>query len=90
MDSLIELFQYAHERVKTAWYCGLDMVPKDKLDIIQYLDYLKVGHYDQDLGALDSFTTNQRFYKIKHLGDDICCEEDSTYLFNNKNKINED
>lgn len=65
IDSLIELFMYAHQRIKTAWYCGLDMIPKNKVGIIQYLDFLKVGRFDLDLGPINEKTTNQRFYKIK-------------------------
>lgn len=67
IDALIELFQYACRHIKTAWYCGLDFIPKDKCGIIQYLDYLKIGHYDQDLGGLDSPSTNQRLYAIEHI-----------------------
>lgn len=65
IDSLTELFMYAHQRIKTAWYCGLDMIPKDKVGIIQYLDFLKVGRFDLDLGPINEKKTNQRFYKIK-------------------------
>lgn len=65
IDSLIELFIYAHKRLKTAWYCGLDMIPKDKIGILEYLDFLKVGRFDLDLGPINEKTTNQRFYKIK-------------------------
>lgn len=89
IDSLTELFQYAYKKVKTAWYCGLDLIPKSKLGIIQYLDFLKLGHYDQELGALDSITTNQRFYKIEHKGNGEYNNIDLTYKFNTKNK-NED
>ena len=64
IDSLIRLFMYAHQRIKTAWYCGLDMIPKDKKAILDYLDYLKLGHYDHELGGLDSPTTNQRLYQF--------------------------
>lgn len=84
IDSLIELFQYAHRRVKTAWYCGLDLVPKDKLDILQYLDYVKIGHYDHELGGLDSPTTNQRFFKLHTLPNDIISKEDITHQFQKK------
>ena len=65
IDSLTKLFMYAHERVKTAWYCGLDMIPKDKVGILECLDFVKLGHYDQELGGLDSPTTNQKFYKVE-------------------------
>lgn len=89
IDSLTELFQYAYKRVKTAWYCGLDLIPKSKLGIIQYLDFLKLGHYDQELGALDSPTTNQRFYKIEHKGNGEYNKIDWTHKFLKQNKGNE-
>lgn len=66
IDSLIELFQYAYKKVKTAWYCGLDLIPKGKYGILQYLDFLKLGGFDLDLGPINERTTNQRFYKIKN------------------------
>lgn len=84
IDSLIELLKYAHGRVKTAWYCGLDMVPKDKLDILNYLDFLKLGHYDQELGGLDSPTTNQHLFKVEHVKDSYPKLEDITYLLQKK------
>ena len=71
IDGLIELFMYAHKRIKTAWYCGLDMLPKDKKGIMFYLDYLRLGHYDAELGGLNSPTTNQCFYKIYPDGDGV-------------------
>ena len=90
IDALTELFQYAYKRVKTAWYCGLDFIPKGKYGILQYLDFLKVGHYDSELGGLDSPTTNQRFYKIEHQGDGSYYQHDLTYLFNKQNKQNKE
>ena len=81
IDTLIELFMYAHKRVKTAWYCGLDMLPKDKLGIMQYLDWLKLGHFDIELGGLDSPTTNQRLYQIEHQGDGNYWQTDITHKF---------
>lgn len=90
IDSLTELFMYAHKKVKTAWYCGLDMIPKDKMGIIQYLDFLKLGHYDQELGGLASLNTNQRFYKIEHQANGDYWQSDLTYKFQKQNKANED
>jgi anaerobic ribonucleoside-triphosphate reductase activating protein len=69
---------YAHKRVKTAWYCCLDIIPKDKLGIMQYLDFLKLGHFDIELGGLDSPTTNQRLYEIEHQGDGNFWQHDIT------------
>lgn len=81
IDSITELLMYAHKKVKTAWYCGLDMIPKEKQGVIQYLDYLKVGHYNPDLGGLDSPTTNQHLYKIEHQGNGDYWQTDITHLF---------
>lgn len=82
IDSLTELFMYAHERIKTAWYCGLDMIPKDKVGILEYLDFVKIGHYDQELGGLDSPTTNQKFYKLEsHSNNDSVKVIDITSVF---------
>lgn len=66
IDSLTDLFWHAYRRIKTAWYCGLDTIPKDKIGILQYLDYVKIGSYKKDLGGLASPTTNQRLYHITH------------------------
>ena len=63
IDTLTDLLKYAHTYVKTAWYCGLDSIPDDKKGILEYLDYIKIGHYDALLGGLTSPKTNQRFYE---------------------------
>lgn len=89
MDTLTELFMYAHKRVKTAWYCGLDMVPKDKLGIYQYLDIIKLGHFDIELGGLNSPTTNQHLYQIEHQGDGNWWQTDITPLFWKNHETNE-
>lgn len=90
IDALTELFMYAHKRVKTAWYCGLDMIPKDKVGILQYLDFVKTGRYDMELGGLDSPNTNQKFYRIGHQADGNYKEEEITFKFQKQNKQNED
>jgi hypothetical protein len=41
------------------------MIPKDKIGILDYLDFVKIGRFDLDLGGLDSPTTNQRLYEYK-------------------------
>lgn len=80
ISTLTELFYHAHKRVKTAWYSGLDKIPDSQQGILHYLDYYKIGRYKQDLGGLDSKTTNQRLYKIEHQGDGNYWETDITYL----------
>lgn len=83
IDNLIELFQHTYGKIKTAWYCGLDLIPKDKIGILQYLDFCKLGHYDAELGGLASPTTNQRLYHIIHEGNSIK-KEDITYQLQKK------
>ena len=80
IDTLVEIFMHFHRKIKTAWYCGLDMIPKDKMGILRFLDFYKLGHYDPELGGLDSPTTNQRLYKINHQGDGNYWETDITHL----------
>ena len=89
IDTLTSLFMYAHQKVKTAWYCGLDRLPKDKIGIIDYLDFIKLGHYDMELGGLDSPKTNQRLYKFTPYGFDYDIElgagwRDITFKFQKK------
>lgn len=81
IDCLEELFKYLHGKIKTAWYCGLDMIPRGKIDILQYLDYYKTGHYNSEYGGLDSPKTNQRFYSLEHQEDGTYYENDLTYKF---------
>lgn len=84
IDALIELFMYFHSKIKTAWYCGLDNIPKDKIGILQYLDAIKIGHFDLELGGLSSPTTNQRLYKIEHRGNGDYLQTDITHLLQKK------
>ena len=83
IDALTEIFMHFHKKIKTAWYCGLDMIPKDKVGILEYLDVYKTGHFDMELGGLDSPTTNQRIYKRSKLE-----WEDITYKFWKQDKEN--
>lgn len=59
---------------KTALYSGKNTVDNN---IKQYLNYLKLGEYNQELGPLISKTTNQRLYNLDK-------NEDITYMFWNK------
>lgn len=66
IDSLAFLFQHVYSKIRTAWYCGLDSLPDNKNGIQQYLDYIKLGRYNKNLGGLDSPITNQRLYHLHH------------------------
>lgn len=62
---------------KTALYTGQDYQQLDK-DLLQLLNYVKVGRFIKDFGGLKQHTTNQRLYKLNRLGDII---EDLTSIF---------
>ena len=60
------LAEYVHEvrNLKVGWYSGMDNYHKDIE--FNWFDYVKLGHYDEELGGLNKKTTNQRLYKITH------------------------
>ena len=49
--------------LKTAWYSGVQALSKD-IHIWNF-SYIKLGPYIEELGPLNSKTTNQRFYKVE-------------------------
>ena len=62
VDRLIELLLIAKSfNLKTAMYTGLDVLEPE---LVNLLDYYKLGKYDKQLGGLSSATTNQRLYKV--------------------------
>ncbi len=61
--------KYPH--LKTGWYSGRQEPPAD-FDI-NSLDYIKLGPYIAERGALKSPTTNQALYKILSDGSFIKC-----------------
>ncbi len=67
LTELNNLLRFVKEKykIKTCVYSGLDdcYLFNDMLDI---LDFLKIGRYIQALGGLESKGTNQKFYKIKN------------------------
>ena len=64
ISKLAHMIRLTHRKLKVGWYSGRDELSKDiNLD---WLDYIKLGHYDEDLGGLNKETTNQRLYKVIH------------------------
>ena len=61
VDRLIEILVIAKSfNLKTAMYTGLEHLEPEILDM---LDYYKLGKYDKNLGGLSSPSTNQKLYK---------------------------
>lgn len=56
-----------HTNLKVAWYSGrqelADIVAKHLL----WFDFIKLGPYIEELGPLNSKTTNQKFYEVLHI-----------------------
>ena len=51
-----------YNSIKVAWYSGRQELSKE-IDLKNF-DYIKLGPYIEELGPLNSRTTNQRFYKV--------------------------
>ena len=49
--------------IKVAWYSGRQELAKEIN--LKWFDFLKLGPYIEELGPLNSKTTNQRFYKVE-------------------------
>ena len=59
---LLTVLHYVRTKgYKTALYSGFDAWPDREL--LDMLDYIKIGSYQKDLGGLKCITTNQRMYK---------------------------
>lgn len=54
---------------KVCIYSGEDTLDKFKgLILCEYLDYIKIGRYNKNLGGLNCKTTNQKMYEIRNNG----------------------
>lgn len=70
---LVKCIKADNPELKLAVYSGR---PEVEEEIWQAFDYVKVGEYRPECGALNKKTTNQRLYKIEN-----GCREDITYRF---------
>ena len=62
VERLARWIRNTYPHIKTAWYSGKESLPGG-FDIT-VLDFLKLGPYKQELGALKSPTTNQALYRV--------------------------
>lgn len=51
-----------YPNIKTAWYSGRQELSKDIN--LEWFDFIKLGPYIEELGPLNSKTTNQKFYEV--------------------------
>lgn len=63
-SDFVEYLKVCKEKgYKTCLFTGLDKF--ENQNVLKYLDYLKVGHWDESKGGLSKKTTNQRFIDLK-------------------------
>ena len=61
VDRLADIVQVCYG-LKAAWYSGRQELSSDIN--LQWFDFVKLGPYIEELGPLNSRTTNQRMYKV--------------------------
>ena len=63
-EEVLDLAKFAKQfQKKTAWYSGCSKMYENAQ---QHFDYIKLGKYIEELGGLNSPTTNQRLYRIEN------------------------
>ena len=63
VDDIAQDIKEYYPKLKVAWYSGKQELSKDIN--LEFFDFIKLGPYIEELGPLNSKTTNQRFYKIE-------------------------
>lgn len=62
VDDIVQDIKEYYPNLKVAWYSGRQELSKDIN--LENFDFIKLGPYIEELGPLNSKTTNQRFYKV--------------------------
>ena len=62
IEALSIIAKHHYPKLKVAWYSGRQTLPYD-MDL-EWFDYIKLGPYIEELGPLNSKTTNQKFYQV--------------------------
>lgn len=86
INSLAKLIREVFPKLKVAWYSGRQELSKD-IDLKNF-DFIKLGPYIEELGPLNSKTTNQRFYKVMDNGNLTYELVDITDKFWKNDKVN--
>ncbi|MBR3303512.1 MAG: anaerobic ribonucleoside-triphosphate reductase activating protein [Bacteroidales bacterium] len=62
INSLAAFVKEKFSGLKTAWYSGLEQIPKS-IGILNF-NFIKIGPYIEGLGGLRSAQTNQKLYRV--------------------------
>jgi anaerobic ribonucleoside-triphosphate reductase activating protein len=63
INSLATWIRASYPNLRIAWYSG--RIELSKHIKLRNFDYIKLGPYIEELGPLNSTSTNQRFYKVE-------------------------
>ena len=62
INELASHMKDSYPNIKTAWYSGRQEL--SNAIYLKHWDFIKLGPYVEELGPLNSKTTNQKFYKL--------------------------
>ena len=62
VDAYASMIKYRYPNLKVAWYSGRQELNEDIL--LENFDFIKLGPYIEELGPLNSKTTNQKMYEV--------------------------
>ena len=82
IESLAKYIKLFYPELKVSWYSGKQELPKHFN--LEPFNFIKLGPYIEELGGLDSKTTNQKMYqRVNKEFDDLYLNgfEDITYKF---------
>lgn len=64
-NDFIDYLKIANNKgFKTCLYTGADVIEDIDSEVLQILNYIKTGHYDESKGNLHNPQTNQKFYEL--------------------------
>lgn len=90
INNLAKIIRNSGLPIRVAWYSGRNEL--SPLIDIENFDYIKIGSYQEERGALNNPNTNQRFYQVvKQTGMGVNLHDryvlsDITYRFCGKNQ----
>lgn len=62
IEALAIIVKNHYPKLRVAWYSGRQTLPY--AFSLKWFDYIKLGPYIEELGPLNSKTTNQKFYQV--------------------------
>lgn len=64
IKDLAMFIRVTYPKLKIAWYSGRETIPNGIMLNLQDFDFIKLGSYKEEVGPLNSESTNQRMYRV--------------------------